>query len=1076
MSKKGQRSQRTTSRQSEMLVNFMEDNPKLMSEKLDASFTVKDRQKLWQEIADRLNSDGVGSQKHPERWRKLRISSQDLSMVELPCLNLQETDFNEPLDPDNVLEEFNSFTEFNLDDLVDLSSFSDVNLDLNNNNVDSSNQNEIYRDVGIPTDCEISSIGSDEINELDLDNTKFNLIDYVCNGNDDDDDDQSSITDFMEEFLKNNEQISKSEYLNGNGKRKYTLHGSDSQLTSQSNITLNALNSVENINYSSKYSELALSSYMKDMTLHEKESKTLHKPIYSKRLENLDMNALLRKRIDDSSDEEVDVITVDEKPITIIQNFKVTIRNFSVKKFEDENKYLGPTMSKSAKKKRQRKQKSKTTNKVKKPPREFLARPQMKRRQNGKKDSRQLQSNERKILSPIICNKKKDQTENIITQNMYKRSENHRITDMCNTFEEKQNKQTCMTEKSHQNKNKQQEEKHQVQANNVQKQSINVASSSQQNEDKLKLSDKKTNGDILLQIPSKLCGKVLRSKNQGKSQINSTENLEGNVSSNMTEIKELSDADKIKWEELIKSCQLGSSKLLLGIDETKLDIYPRTFKNKKFDITNLNQPHIKKELDKVLNLQFSSEQNCNNNYKQKARLSLKSKSDKERLLHSIALDHNYARPFKVGIDSQIKTESTLTNKIKSSEKTKDESSSVNALPKNESIEKENMFKETGFQNHNQKNSHQFCSKKLINITNTNFDAVCEVKENKLQNSVTRNLKPLYFPSKDVNSQALVSFSLKGEQTVEVCKKDMDIKEREKEKDKNMLKTEEDNYKTVAETVTKDPTTINPDQDLLVGHINQDINVINLHIIILIRRAFQVLDLQIDPNQDLLVGHINQDINVINLHIIILIRRAFQVLDLQIDPNQDLLVGHINQDINVINLHIIILIRRAFQVLDLQIDPNQDLLVGHINQDINVINLHIIILIRRAFQVLDLQIDPNQDLLVGHINQDINVINLHIIILIRRAFQVLDLQIDPNQDLLVGHINQDINVINLHIIILIRRAFQVLDLLQIAPLKMIHTIIIKHHIHQGIQGGMKGIIITNAGKVKTVKQLYDFYLV
>ncbi|XP_023232745.1 uncharacterized protein LOC111632534 [Centruroides sculpturatus] len=33
-------------------------------------FTAKDRQKLWQEIADRLNSDGVGSQKDPEKWRK----------------------------------------------------------------------------------------------------------------------------------------------------------------------------------------------------------------------------------------------------------------------------------------------------------------------------------------------------------------------------------------------------------------------------------------------------------------------------------------------------------------------------------------------------------------------------------------------------------------------------------------------------------------------------------------------------------------------------------------------------------------------------------------------------------------------------------------------------------------------------------------------------------------------------------------------------------------------------------------------------------------------------------------------
>ncbi|XP_023224217.1 peroxisome proliferator-activated receptor gamma coactivator 1-alpha-like [Centruroides sculpturatus] len=149
----------------------------------------------------------------------------------------------------------------------------------------------------------------------------------------------------------------------------------------------------------------------------------------------------------------------------------------------------------------------------------------------------------------------------------------------------------------------------------------------------------------------------------------------------------------------------------------------------------------------------------------------------------------------------------------SSEKTKNESSSVNALPKNESIEKENMYKETGyenfnteFQNHSQKNSHQeVCSKKLVNIMNTNFDAVCKVKENKLQYSVTRNLKQLYFPSKNVNSQALASLSSKGEQTGKVFEKDMDVKQREKGKD-NMLKTEEDNYKTVAKTIIKYPST------------------------------------------------------------------------------------------------------------------------------------------------------------------------------------------------------------------------------------------------------------------------------
>ncbi|XP_023244416.1 uncharacterized protein LOC111642317 isoform X2 [Centruroides sculpturatus] len=61
---------RTTARQFQLMVDFMELHPKLIFGKLDTNFTVKDRQRLWDELTTLLNSDELGSARDAEKWRK----------------------------------------------------------------------------------------------------------------------------------------------------------------------------------------------------------------------------------------------------------------------------------------------------------------------------------------------------------------------------------------------------------------------------------------------------------------------------------------------------------------------------------------------------------------------------------------------------------------------------------------------------------------------------------------------------------------------------------------------------------------------------------------------------------------------------------------------------------------------------------------------------------------------------------------------------------------------------------------------------------------------------------------------
>ena len=65
------RSKKTTSRQYEVMINFIKNHKSLIDSKLSESFTAKDKDSLWAELTDILNSDGFGPVKTADRWRKV---------------------------------------------------------------------------------------------------------------------------------------------------------------------------------------------------------------------------------------------------------------------------------------------------------------------------------------------------------------------------------------------------------------------------------------------------------------------------------------------------------------------------------------------------------------------------------------------------------------------------------------------------------------------------------------------------------------------------------------------------------------------------------------------------------------------------------------------------------------------------------------------------------------------------------------------------------------------------------------------------------------------------------------------
>lgn len=61
---------RTSAKQFELILDFMERHPKLAMSQLDSSYTIRDRKREWAQLAHYLNSRRLGIQKDVDKWRK----------------------------------------------------------------------------------------------------------------------------------------------------------------------------------------------------------------------------------------------------------------------------------------------------------------------------------------------------------------------------------------------------------------------------------------------------------------------------------------------------------------------------------------------------------------------------------------------------------------------------------------------------------------------------------------------------------------------------------------------------------------------------------------------------------------------------------------------------------------------------------------------------------------------------------------------------------------------------------------------------------------------------------------------
>ena len=63
---------KTSPEQYEILVQYIENHPNLKSNKLTNNFTAKDRSRLWEDLAECLNSVR-GPHKDVQKWQKVSV-------------------------------------------------------------------------------------------------------------------------------------------------------------------------------------------------------------------------------------------------------------------------------------------------------------------------------------------------------------------------------------------------------------------------------------------------------------------------------------------------------------------------------------------------------------------------------------------------------------------------------------------------------------------------------------------------------------------------------------------------------------------------------------------------------------------------------------------------------------------------------------------------------------------------------------------------------------------------------------------------------------------------------------------
>lgn len=66
------RGPKITRNQRLIMLDFMEVHPELVSGRLDGDFTRAVQERLWMQLTDSLNADGMGPKRELKKWKQLR--------------------------------------------------------------------------------------------------------------------------------------------------------------------------------------------------------------------------------------------------------------------------------------------------------------------------------------------------------------------------------------------------------------------------------------------------------------------------------------------------------------------------------------------------------------------------------------------------------------------------------------------------------------------------------------------------------------------------------------------------------------------------------------------------------------------------------------------------------------------------------------------------------------------------------------------------------------------------------------------------------------------------------------------
>lgn len=68
------RAKKITQRQLEVMTDFIMRHKSMVVSKFSSKFTAMDKEKLWDELTEILNSDGLGPKKDSKKWKRVSTS------------------------------------------------------------------------------------------------------------------------------------------------------------------------------------------------------------------------------------------------------------------------------------------------------------------------------------------------------------------------------------------------------------------------------------------------------------------------------------------------------------------------------------------------------------------------------------------------------------------------------------------------------------------------------------------------------------------------------------------------------------------------------------------------------------------------------------------------------------------------------------------------------------------------------------------------------------------------------------------------------------------------------------------